>query len=64
MKVEYDAAKKSAVITFATGRQLKLSNVTEEHANKFAERHGPEFERRDCVLQTAGAIETRGASNG
>lgn len=64
MKVDYDEKAKSAVITFATGRQLKLSKVTKEQAETFAERHGPEFERRDCVLQTAGAIETRGAGNG
>jgi hypothetical protein len=57
--VEYDAAAKAAILTFPNGRCLRLSNVTKEHADKFADRHGPEFERRDCVLHSMGALETR-----
>jgi hypothetical protein len=57
--VDYDDAKKVAVLTFPNGRCMRLSNVTKEHAEKFAERHGPEFQRRDCVLHSMGALETR-----
>jgi hypothetical protein len=57
--VDYDEKAKSAVLKFPNGRELKLSNVTKEHAQKFTERHGPEFERRDCVLHSMGALETR-----
>jgi hypothetical protein len=64
IKVDYDKAARSAVLSFENGRKLKLSNVTEEHAKQFAERHGEEFARRDCILHTGGAIETRGDGNG
>jgi hypothetical protein len=58
--VDYDAEKKVGVLAFPNGRTLKLSGVTKEQAEKFAERHGAEFERRDCILHTTGEIETRG----
>ena len=58
--VAYTAESKTALLTFPNGRQLKLKNVTEEHARDFAKRHGPEFQRRDCILHSAGNIETRG----
>lgn len=50
--LRYDVGKRRAVITFPNGRQLALANVSEEKARKFAREHGPEFERRDCILYT------------
>lgn len=58
----YDKARRTAVLSFAKGRELRLSNVTEEQAKEFFERHAPEFERRDCVLHTDGTFEVRDGS--
>jgi len=62
--LDYDEEAKRAVLTFPNGRKLTLSNVTKEHAEKFRDRHAPEFMRRDCVLHTAGDLQIRSRGNG
>lgn len=59
IRLSYDAGARSGVLTFPNGRMLKLSNVTEEQAQAFVKKHGPEFQRRDCVLHTDGVMLTR-----
>jgi len=59
IKLDYDAAARRAVLTFPNGRTLTLGNVTEEQAKAFRERHAPEFQKRDCCLQTVDGTFTR-----
>ena len=61
IKQDYDAAKKTGVLTFPNGRTLSIGNVTQEQFNTFCERHGAEFQKRDCVLYTAEGHFTRGS---
>jgi hypothetical protein len=58
----YDAGKRRAVLTFPNGRTLAVGNVTEEQARAFKDKHGAEFQRRDCVLHTGGEMLTREAN--
>lgn len=64
IEVTYNEAKRSAVLKFPNGRELRIGNVTREEADDFAARHGPEFQKRDCVLHTSGEVLTREATNG
>lgn len=64
IELEYNADDKRAVLTFPGGRQLKLSGVTREKAEAFRDKHGAEFQRRDCCLTTSGVIVTREGGNG
>lgn len=64
IELEYDAARQVGVLTFPGGRQLKLSGVTKDKAEEFRLKHAAEFQRRDCVLTTAGVIVTREGGNG
>lgn len=61
IQMTYDAAAKRAVLTFPNGRTLEIGNVTEEQAKAFKERHAPEFQKRDCCLQTVDGTFTRDA---
>lgn len=61
IELAYDASKKRAVLTFPNGRTLAVGNVTEDQAKAFKEKHGAEFQRRDCVLHTGGEFLTRDA---
>jgi len=62
--LDYDEAQQRGVLTFPGGRQLKLSGVTKEKAEEFRDKHGAEFQRRDCCLTTNGVIITREGGNG
>jgi hypothetical protein len=62
--LDYDAERQTGVLTFPGGRQLKLSGVSREKAEAFRDKHGAEFQRRDCCLTTAGVIVTREGGNG
>jgi hypothetical protein len=62
--LDYNAESQQAVLTFPGGRQLKLSGVTREKAEAFRDKHGAEFQRRDCCLTTAGVIVTREGGHG
>jgi hypothetical protein len=64
IELDYDKTAKRAVITFPNGRKLTLSQISEEQAKSFVTRHASEFQRRDCILHTDGAIETRSGGNG
>lgn len=59
IKLDYDATAKRAVLTFPNGRTLAIGNVTEEQAQSFRDRHGAEFQKRDCCLQTVDGTFTR-----
>ena len=59
IKLDYDAEKRSATLTFPNGRTLTVGNVTEEQAKAFRDRHAPEFLKRDCCLQTVDGTFTR-----
>lgn len=61
MKTDYDTAKKSGVLTFPNGRTLSVGNVTEAQFKSFCERHGAEFQKRDCILYTGEGAFTRTA---
>jgi len=61
IQMEYDAAKKRAVLTFQNGRTLAIGNVTEEQAKAFRDRHAPEFQKRDCCLHSSDGEFTREA---
>lgn len=63
--ISYDEKRQIAQLTFASGRVMKLSNVTKEQAEAFAAKHGAEFGRRDCRFTTEGVVLTReGDRNG
>ena len=62
IELTYDGEKRRAVLTFPNGRQLAVGNVTEEQAQAFAERHAPEFMKRDCCLQTVEGAFVRNAN--
>jgi hypothetical protein len=64
IEVTYDEAKQRAVLKFPGGRELALGNVTRAEADAFAAKHGAEFQKRDCVLHTAGEVMTRGGDHG
>jgi hypothetical protein len=55
----YDIDKREALITFPNGKTLTLGNVSAEQAASFLERHAPEFQKRDCCLQTVDGSFTR-----
>lgn len=59
IKLDYDAAKRSGTLTFPNGRVLTVGNVTEEQFKTFSERHGAEFQKRDCILHTVEGHFTR-----
>lgn len=59
IQLDYDEAKREGTLTFPNGRTLVLSNVTREHAEKFREKHGAEFQARDCVLTMDGSVLRR-----
>ena len=61
IRLNYDAAEKRATLTFPNGRELKLGNVTEEQAKAFRDKHGAEFQKRDCCLTSVGGNFTRDA---
>lgn len=56
IQLAYDEAKKEGVLRFPNGRELTIGNVTREQADRFLEKHAPEFERRDGVLHTADRV--------
>lgn len=60
----YDTAQRMGTITFPNGRTLFIENVSEQQAKDFAERHGPEFAKRDCYLKLDGGVFLRSESNG
>jgi len=59
ISLAYDAGARRAVLTFPNGRQLTVSNVSAEQAEDFRKRHGAEFQKRDCALQTVDGTFTR-----
>lgn len=59
IQLDYDAQKRRAVLTFPNGRTLSISNVSEEQAKAFLERHAPEFQKRDCCLHSVDGEFTR-----
>lgn len=59
IQMTYDAAERRATLTFPNGRTLTVGNVTKEQAESFKERHAPEFQKRDCCLQTVDGTFTR-----
>lgn len=59
IKQDYDAAKRSGVLTFPNGRTLSICNVTPEQFKTFCERNGAEFQKRDCILHTVDGHFTR-----
>lgn len=59
IQLDYDAAARRAVLTFPNGRTLAISNVSEEQAKGFRERHAPEFQKRDCCLHSVDGEFTR-----
>ncbi len=64
IKLDYDAATKSAVFTFKNGRAITVRNVTEAKAKQMLERDMPEFERRDCCLASVDGQFTRDDAHG
>ena len=62
--LDYNEERQQAVLTFPGGRQLKLSGVSKEKAEAFRDKHGAEFQRRDCVLTTSGVVVTREGGHG
>lgn len=63
IQMAYSESKRTAVLTFPNGRPLKLSNVTKEQAEAFRDKHGAEFQKRDCCLHTADGTFTRDESH-
>ncbi len=61
IKLDYDAEQQAAVLTFENGRTLRLSNISEERARAFRDRHAAEFAKRDCMLETPSNVLTRDA---
>lgn len=59
IKLDYDAVQKRGVLTFPNGRTLAIGGVTEEQAKAFRDKHGAEFQRRDCILHTVDGHFTR-----
>ena len=57
--LSYNEGERSAVLTFPTGKTLKLSNVTAEKAEDFRKKHAAEFARRDGCLETPATLSTR-----
>lgn len=67
ISLAYDAKGKRATLTFPNGHRLSVANVTREQADEFLEKHGAEFQKRDCCFQSVGGTFTRqpeGSSNG
>lgn len=60
----YDASAKRAVLTFPGGRTLAIKDVTEEQAKAFRDKHGAEFQKRDCRLSSIDGLMTRESPNG
>lgn len=60
----YNPTQRVGTITFPNGRTLSIQNVSEQQATDFAERHGPEFEKRDCYFHLDGGVFERSDSNG
>ncbi len=60
----YDAGKRRAVLTFPNGRTLAVDNVSEEQAKAFRDKHGAEFQKRDCCLHTVDGQFTREEHHG
>lgn len=59
IQLDYDESKREGTLTFSNGRTLVLANVTREHAEKFRDKHGAEFQARDCILTTDGTVSRR-----
>lgn len=64
IELAYDAGKRRAVLTFPNGRTLGIGNVTEDQANEFRDKHGAEFQKRDCCLHSVDGQFTREESHG
>jgi hypothetical protein len=64
IQLAYDSAKRCATLTFPNGRQLRVAGVTEEQAKAFRDKHGAEFQKRDCCLHTIDGQFTREQSHG
>ncbi len=62
IQLEYDEARREGTLTFPNGRSLTIANVSREQAQKFLERHGAEFQARDCILTTDGTVLRRDAN--
>lgn len=60
----YDEGARTAVLTFAKGRQLKLTNISAQKAQAFREKHAAEFQQRDCCLSSIDGVVTREQGNG
>ena len=63
IQLAYDAEKRRGVLTFPNGRTLAVTNVTEDQAKAFRDKHGAEFQKRDCCLHTADGTFTRDESH-
>jgi hypothetical protein len=59
MKHRYDEATRELRMDFDNGQSLVVGNVSKEKAGEFVEKHAAEFERRECRLETAGAVVRR-----
>ncbi len=59
IQLEYDATARRALLTFPNGRTLAISNVSEEQAKGFRDKHGAEFQKRDCCLHSVDGEFTR-----
>jgi len=64
IELAYDAGQRRAVLTFPGGRTLAIGNVTEEQAKAFRDKHGAEFQKRDCCLHTVDGQFTREQPHG
>lgn len=64
IKLDYDEGARVAVLTFANGKTMRLSNISRQKAEEFHTRHAPEFAKRDCCLETPAENLTRGANHG
>ena len=60
----YDKDARTATLTFSKGRQLKITNISEEKAKAFRDKHAAEFEKRDLCLSSIDGMVTREGDNG
>jgi hypothetical protein len=57
--LSFNEATKVATYTFKNGRQLVVKNMTKQKAEEFLQRDAPEFERRDCRMESVGGTFNR-----
>lgn len=62
--MDFNETRQEAVLTFPTGKTLKLSNVDRARADKFLAEHAQEFAKRDLTMTTPGTVLTRGGARG